>query len=73
MYKCSFDFIAVKTHCDHVNSYKEKHLFEAGLQYERFSPLSSWQYGSMQQTLVLEKELRVLHLDLQAADTLDVA
>jgi hypothetical protein len=32
----------VKRHHDHVNSYKRKHLIGAGLQFQRFSPLSSW-------------------------------
>ena len=36
-------FIAVKRHHDHSNSYKGKHLIGAGLQFQRFSPLSSWQ------------------------------
>jgi hypothetical protein len=33
-------FIALKTY---HNSYEEKHLIEAGLQFQRFGPLSSWQ------------------------------
>jgi hypothetical protein len=33
----------VKRHHDHDNSYKGKHLIGAGLQFQRFSPLSSWQ------------------------------
>jgi hypothetical protein len=36
-------FIAVKRHHDQGSSYKGKHLIEAGLQFWRFSPLSSWQ------------------------------
>jgi hypothetical protein len=36
--------IAVKRHHDHGNSYKKKkHLVGAGLQFQRFSSLSSWQ------------------------------
>ena len=35
--------IAVRRHHDHGNSYKEKHLTGTGLQFQRFSPLSSWQ------------------------------
>jgi hypothetical protein len=35
-------FIAVKRHDYHGNSCKEKHLI-AGLQVQRFSPLTSWQ------------------------------
>jgi hypothetical protein len=39
----------------------------AGLQVQRFSPLSSrWEHGSFQADRVQE-ELRVLHLDLKAA------
>jgi hypothetical protein len=34
--------IAVKRHHDQGNSYKGQHLIEAGLQFHRFSPLSSW-------------------------------
>jgi|UPI00001F6546 hypothetical protein len=34
--------ITVKRHHDHSNSYKGKHLIGAGLQFQRFSPLSSW-------------------------------
>ena len=38
------------------------------LQFQRFSPLSSrWKTWHMQAVMVLEKELRVLHLDLKAA------
>ena len=49
-------------------SYKGKHLVGAGLQVQRLSPLSSWWKDRiMQADMVLEKELRVLHLDLQAA------
>ena len=31
-----------KRHYGHNNSYKGKHLIEAGLQFQRLSPLSSW-------------------------------
>jgi hypothetical protein len=45
---------------------KGKHLIGAGLQIQRFSPLSSRQkHGSIQAGMVLEK-LRVLYLDLKA-------
>ena len=37
------DIISAKRHHDQGNSYKEKHLVEAGLQFQRFSPLLSWQ------------------------------
>ena len=35
--------VAVKGHNGQGNSYKGKHLIGAGLQIQRFSPLSSWQ------------------------------
>ena len=35
--------LAMKRHHDHSNSYKGKHLFQAGLQFQKFSALSSWQ------------------------------
>ena len=34
--------IAVKRHCEQGNVPKEQHLIGAGLQLQRFSPLSSW-------------------------------
>ena len=61
-------------HHDQGNSYKGQHLTGAGLQFQRFSPLKLWQethgreHGSVQAHMVPEKELRVLHLDLQAAE-----
>jgi hypothetical protein len=49
---------------DQDNSYKGKHLIGASLLFQRFSPLLSlWKHGSVQADMVLEKELRVLHLD----------
>jgi hypothetical protein len=36
-------FIAVKGYHDQGNTYQCKHLIGAGLQLQRFSPLSSWQ------------------------------
>jgi hypothetical protein len=51
----------VNRHHDQGNSYKG-HLIGAGLQVQRFSPLSSGQeHGSVQAGMVQE-ELRVLHL-----------
>jgi hypothetical protein len=32
----------MKRHRDQGNSYKGKHLIRAGLQFQRFSPLSPW-------------------------------
>jgi hypothetical protein len=58
--------VAVKRHHDQGNSYKRQHLIRAGLQVQRFSPLSSRQeHGSIQAGMGLE-ELRVLHLVLKA-------
>jgi hypothetical protein len=34
--------MVVKKHHDHRSSYKSKHLIGAGLQFQRFSSLSSW-------------------------------
>ena len=34
--------ITVMRHHDHRNSYKEKHLIGADLQFQRFSPLMLW-------------------------------
>jgi hypothetical protein len=60
--------IAVKRHHDHGNYYTGKLLIGTGLQFHRFSPLlSSWETWQHIGRLVLEKELRVLHLDRQAA------
>ena len=60
----SYGFIAVKRKRDQgTNSYKGKHFTAAGLQFQRFIIVK---VGSMQADMVLE-ELRVLHLDLQAA------
>lgn len=56
--------IAVKRH--HGNSYETKRLIGDGLQFQKFSPSSSWQGdGSIQADVVQEKNLIVLGLDLQ--------
>jgi hypothetical protein len=45
--------IAVKRHYDQGNFYKGQHLIGAGLQVQRFNPLSSkWEYGSIQAGMV---------------------
>jgi hypothetical protein len=60
-------FIAVERHHDHGNSYKGQHW--AGLQFQSFSPLSSWQEAwQCLGNRVLEKELRVLHLHSKTAE-----
>jgi hypothetical protein len=56
----------VKRHHDLDNSSKGKHFIVAGLQFQRFAPLSSGQEaGQRADRHVLEKELRVLHQDPQ--------
>jgi hypothetical protein len=58
----------VKRHHDHGNSYKGKHLIGAGLQFRGSVHYHQGRkHGSIQAGMVLEKELRVLHLDLKAA------
>jgi hypothetical protein len=56
----------VNRYHDQGKSYKGQHLIEAGLQVQRFSPLSSQEHGSIQAGMVQE-ELRDLHLHLKAA------
>jgi hypothetical protein len=57
----------VNRHQDQGKSYKKQHLIGAGLQVQRFSPLSSrWEHGSIQAGMVQE-ELRVLCLHPSAA------
>jgi hypothetical protein len=58
----------VKRHYDHGNSYKGKPLTGAGYTFRDLSPSSWWEHGSIQAGMMLEKELRVLHLDLQTAE-----
>ena len=54
-------------HHDQGKSYKGQHLIGAGLQVQRFSPLSSrWEHGSIQAGMAQE-ELRVLCLHPKAA------
>ena len=58
--------IAVNRHHDQGNSYEGQQLIGAGLQLQRFSPLSSrWEHGSVKAGMALE-EPRVLHLVLRA-------
>jgi hypothetical protein len=58
-------------HHDHGNTYKGKHLIGAGLEFQRFSALSSWQEDVAWQHPcrhgMLENELRVLHFELKVA------
>lgn len=57
----------MKSHHDHGNSVLKK-LIEAGLHFRGLIYYHrSSKHGGMQADLVLEKDLRVLHLDLQAS------
>ena len=55
----------MKRHHDH-NSYKRKHLIGADLHFQSYH--HDGKHGGVQADKVLEKEMRVLHLDLQAAE-----
>ena len=58
----------MKGHHDQGNVYKSKLLVGAGLQFQRSVHYHHGRkHGSVQVDMVLEKELRVLHLDLKAA------
>ena len=64
----SWGCIAVKRYHDHGNSYKRKHLIRAAYSFRGliyYHP--GKKHGGMQVDLVLEKEQRVLHLDLKVA------
>jgi hypothetical protein len=55
----------VKRHHDHGNSYKEKHLIGAGLQFRGLIHYChDLKHASIQEDMMLEKELGVLCLDL---------
>ena len=65
----SLGFIVVKRHHDHGNSYKGKHLIGAGLQLRDLVHCHhGGKHGGMQADMGLEKKLRALHLDPQAAE-----
>ena len=59
----------MKRHYDQGNSYKGNHLIRVGLQFYSFKSLAHYDHSrkhdSMKADMVLEKELRVLHLDLK--------
>jgi len=62
--------IAVRRHHDHGNSYKKKHLIEAGLWFRGLVHRHHGrEHGGTSADMVLGRELRGLHLDLQAAGT----
>jgi hypothetical protein len=57
--------IAVKRHHEHGNSYKGKHLIGAGLQFRGLVHYHHGRkHGSIQSDMMLEKEPRILHLDI---------
>lgn len=56
--------IAMKKHHDHGNAYRGNHLIGVCLQFGDFvHHCHIRKHGDMQADMVLEKELRVLHLD----------
>ena len=54
-------------HHEHGNSYKGQHFIGAGIQVQRFSPLSSRREQGLIQAGMAQEELRVLRLHLKAA------
>jgi len=52
----------VNRHHDQCKFYKGQHLIAAGLQVQRFSPLSSRQEHGSIQAVMVQEELRGLHL-----------
>jgi len=62
------DFITVKRHHDHHNSYKGKYLVGDGLEFQRFRTLFPWwKHSSLKADMILE-EPRVQHIDPLAAE-----
>jgi hypothetical protein len=58
---------AMKTHHDHSTSYKENTFHWGWLTFQKFSPFHhSQKHGSIQEDMVQEMKLRVLHLDQKA-------
>lgn len=58
---------AVKTHCDHSDSYKGQHLIVASLQVQRLVHYyHGRRQGCMKADMVPEKDLRVLHMHWKA-------
>jgi hypothetical protein len=58
----------VRRHHLHSNSYKGRHLIGAGLQFQRFDPLSSWWEAWQPEADMVLEEPRVLYLDLKVAE-----
>ena len=60
--------IALKRHYDYSKSCKGKHLFVASLQFRGLVHYChGGKHGGTQADMVLRRQLRVLHQDLQAA------
>lgn len=53
----------MKRHHDYGNSYKWKHLTETGLQFQK----CHYHHGEKQDSIQAGMELRVVHIDPQAA------
>ena len=63
-------FLLLWRHHDHGNSYKGKHLFGAGLQFQRFRLLSSWweawqQAGRQTETVLKSSEEFCIQVHMQ--------
>ena len=64
----SVDISVSLRHHDQGNSYKDEYFIEACLQFRSLVHCHyGREHGSMQADMMLEKELRVLHLDPRAA------
>lgn len=65
--------IVVKGHHGYRNSYQGKHLTDSCLEFQRFSHCHHGrEHRGKQAMMGLEKQLRVVHPDQQAARTLDL-
>jgi hypothetical protein len=65
--------IAVKRHQDRGTLYKRKHVVWAGLPFRSlFHYCHGEKHCSMQADMVLERSLRVLHLNQQAVERVDL-
>jgi hypothetical protein len=54
----------MKRHCNHSNSYKQKHVIGNGLKFRGLVYYChGGEHGSVWTDMTLERELRVLHLD----------
>jgi hypothetical protein len=55
----------MKRDCNHGNSYKGQHLIGLAYSFRGLVRYCNGEHGNMQIDMVLEKELRALHLNLQ--------